>query len=225
MTKERPISVLIVDDHNVLRAGLALFLKGYPEVDVVGEAGTKAEAVSETAKHRPDIVLLDLDLGDDDGIDCMNELLNVSQRSRVIVLTGIRDTKVQLRAVEAGAMGILHKETKPDVIVNAIREVHKGSAWLDRTMMGSLLAGRAPAKSTPTPEDLKIKTLTSREREVVELIGRGLRSREIAEKLFITETTVRHHLTSIFGKLEVADRVELMLFAYRHGLAKPPAGD
>jgi DNA-binding NarL/FixJ family response regulator len=121
-------------------------------------------------------------------------------------------------------MGIVAKDKAADVLINAIKVVRKGEAWLDPATTASMLGemSRAPKPKPLDPEAEKIATLTNREREVVTLIGEGIRNKEIADRLFISETTVRHHLTSIFDKLDVDDRVELLIYAYKHKLADPP---
>jgi DNA-binding NarL/FixJ family response regulator len=218
------VRILLVDDHELIRAALVLLLQQRPSLQIVGQASACGQAVEIAGRERPDIILLDLDLGNDDGLLCIQELLNVSPASRVIVLTGVRDTNSHLTAVRLGAMGIVAKGAKPDVILAAIEQVHSGSAWLDRTMMTRLvneIAGSDRAKSDP--DSAKLAELSAREREVVELVAAGFKNRQISERLFISETTVRHHLTSVFSKLSVTNRVELMLFAYRTGFAKPPA--
>jgi DNA-binding NarL/FixJ family response regulator len=121
-------------------------------------------------------------------------------------------------------VGLVLKEKAAEVLLKAIERVHAGEVWLDRTLLASVLGDltRASLKQPIDPEAIKIATITAREREVIGLIGQGLKNRQIGERLFISETTVRHHLTSIFGKLEVADRLELVIYAYRYGLARPP---
>ena len=221
----KPMRVLLVDDHVVVRAGLRLIIESQPDMQMAGEAGNRDEALALAAKTQPDIVLLDLDLGDHSGVDVIGNLLEAARDTRVIILTGLRDPEVHRRAVMLGAMGVVAKDKAPDVLIKAIRSVSAGEAWLDPTMIAGVLADLARAKKgpAPDPEATKIATLTNREREVVGLVGEGLRNREIADRLFISETTVRHHLTSIFSKLEVSDRVELLIYAYRHGLADPPS--
>jgi DNA-binding NarL/FixJ family response regulator len=119
-------------------------------------------------------------------------------------------------------MGVVLKEKAAETLLRAIERVHAGEVWLERAMMASVLSQMTRASQQPDPEAAKIATLTTREREVIALIGEGLRNRQIAERLFISETTVRHHLTSIFAKLEVADRLELVIYAFRHALVRPP---
>jgi DNA-binding NarL/FixJ family response regulator len=145
-------------------------------------------------------------------------------RARVIVLTGGRDPEVHRRCVELGADGLLLKDKASEVLIKAIRKVHAGEDWLERSMMRGALAQmrNQGGKEQADPEAAKIATLTEREREVVALVGLGLKNKQIAERMFISDTTVRHHLTSVFSKLGVSDRLELVIYAYRHKLAKPP---
>jgi DNA-binding NarL/FixJ family response regulator len=218
-----PIRILIVDDHAVMRAGLRAMLENQPHMHVVGEAADRATTIAIAAAEQPDIILLDLDLGDDNGFDLLPELLNIAPEAHVIVLTGLRDPEAHRRAVLLGAMGLVLKEKAFDTVLKAIEKVHAGEVWLDRAMIASILNIRAHGASTREENSVtaQIATLTDREREVIQLIGQGLRNKAIAERLVISEATVRNHLTSIFSKLEVNDRFELVVYAYRHHLAEP----
>jgi two-component system nitrate/nitrite response regulator NarL len=222
MPEDKNIRILLVDDHEVVRTGLALIIEKHANLKIVGQAATRTEALRITEAEQPDIILLDLDLGEDNDLDTIPQLIETRPDSRIIVLTGLRDVDVLREAMQLGARGIVKKEDAASDVVEAILEVHGGAAWLERSMMGQLLSDMSAAKAQSDPDEERIRTLTDREREVVEVIGEGLKSKEVAARLFISETTVRHHLTSIFSKLEVADRVELMLFAYRNGLAQAP---
>jgi DNA-binding NarL/FixJ family response regulator len=141
---------------------------------------------------------------------------------RVLVLTGSSDPEFHRRAVCLGAIGVLSKDKPADVLVKAIEKIHAGEAWLDRTMTATVLREMSPRNRKQDPEELKITSLTEREREVIKLVGEGLKNKQIAERLFISDITVHHHLTSIYSKLEVADRLELLIYAYRNGLAELP---
>jgi two-component system nitrate/nitrite response regulator NarL len=219
------IRVLIIDDHAVVRAGLRLLLENQPGLLVVGEAKHGAEAIAIAAQEHPDIMLLELDLNGESGLDLIPELLRAAERGRVLVLTGMRDPEVHQQAVRRGAMGVVLKDHAAEVVIKAIVKVHAGEVWIDRAMMASVLThlarGRTPKE--PDPVVTKLAALTAREREVIRLIGAGLKNKQIAERLYISETTVRHHLTAIFDKLGVADRLELVIYAYRYGLAMPPS--
>ncbi len=222
MPEDKNIRILLVDDHEVVRTGLALIIEKHTNLKIVAQAANRTEAVRLAGAQRPDIILLDLDLGEDNDLETIPLLMETTPESRIIVLTGLRDIEVLHEAMKLGARGIVRKENAAGDVIQAIQEVHEGSAWLERSMMGQLLTDMSAATSKSDPDDERIRSLTGREREVVVLVGEGLKSKDVADRLFISPTTVRHHLTSIFAKLEVSDRVELMLFAYRNGLAEAP---
>ena len=216
-----PIRILIVDDHAVVRAGLRMLIDQNPAMKVIGLAGNCSEALSIAASEQPNLIILDLLLGDEDGITLLPELRAVAKSARVLVLTGLRGSESQRRAMLAGAMGVVLKDHAAEVLIKAINKVHQGEVWLDRLMMGSVLDEMTQAPEID-PEKTKIGSLTDREREVIALIAEGLKNREIGKRLFISETTVTHHLSSIFSKLEVTDRLELVIYAFAHKLAKVP---
>ncbi len=220
----KSIRILLVDDHAVVRAGLRLIIQSRPGMTIVGEAGNRDDALKLAASESPEIILLDLDLGGESGMALIADLKAAAPDARVIILTGLRDTDAHRQAVLAGAMGIVKKEKAAEVLISAIERVRAGEAWLDPSLVAGVLneVTRSSKARKDDPELEKIETLTNREREVIALVGEGIKNKEIANRLFISETTVRHHLTSIFDKLAVADRVELLIYAYRHGLADPP---
>jgi DNA-binding NarL/FixJ family response regulator len=221
----RKISVMIVDDHAVIRAGLRMLIEHDQTMSVVAMAGTRSEALRLAASDHPDIIILDLVLGDDDGLDFLPELCKTSPNSRVLVLTGVQNPDSHRRAIRRGAMGIVLKEHAAELLLKAIKKVSEGQVWIDRSMMGEMIQEFSKSSSAD-PEEAKIGALTDREREVIMLVGEGLKNKLIAERLFISETTVTHHLSSVFSKLEVSDRLELIIYAFRHGLAKiPKVGD
>ncbi|HEX7084789.1 MAG TPA: response regulator transcription factor [Vicinamibacterales bacterium] len=217
------IRLLLVDGHAVVRAGLRLLFESHAGLTIVGEAGTCAEAVEVAVRARPGIILLELDLGGECALAILPELLAACDGVRVLVLTGLRDADLHQRSLRAGAMGVLLKDSAADVVIKAIQRVHAGEAWIDRMTMGRVLADFSRPVGPGDGDAAKVSSLTDRERQVVALIGEGLKNRQIAERLFISETTVRHHLTAVFGKLEVSDRLELLIRAYRLGLAERPA--
>lgn len=217
-----PIRVLIVDDHAVVRAGLRMLIDQDPDMKVMSVAGNRSEALATAASDQPNIIILDIVLGDEDGLSLLPELRAVAPNARVLVLTGLRGSDSQRQAMRAGAMGIVLKEHAVEVLIKAIKKVHHGEVWLDRLTMGSVLQEMTEEKQ-PNPDQEKIASLTERERAVVTLVGEGLKNKQIAAKLFISETTVTHHLSSVFSKLSVSDRLELIIYAFRHGLAKLPS--
>lgn len=221
----KPIRVLLIDDQAVIRSGLRLLVEGRPGLKVAGEAGTSADALKIAAREQPDVIVLDLDLGKDNGLALLPELLGVAKNAQIIVLTGIRDVEKRDQTMELGAKGVVLKESGAGELLNAIEKVYRtGEYWLEPGATKRLLSKRTAraGEQQIDPEAAKIATLTEREREVIALVGEGLKNKQIANRLFIHHTTVSHHLTSIFDKLGVADRFELIIYAYRHGLAKPP---
>src|ERR1051325_4690477 len=222
-TKMTPIRIMIVDDHAVIRTGLRMLIEQDQAMTVVAMAGTPAEALTLAAAEKPDIIVLDLILGEEDGLDFLPELTKVSSNSRVLVLTGVQTPESHRQAIRRGAMGIVLKQQAAELLLKAIKKVHDGEVWIDRSMIGSVLSEvRTERREEENLEAKEIATLTPREREVIALVSEGLKNKIIAERLFISETTVTHHLSSIFSKLEVSDRLELIIYAFRHGLAKVP---
>jgi DNA-binding NarL/FixJ family response regulator len=205
-----PIRILIVDDHLVVRAGLHMLIENHPGMTVVAMASNRAEAMELAAKDSPNLILLDLDLRGESALTFLSQLRETTPNAQILVLTGLRDTDAHRQAVQLGAMGVVLKEHAPDVLIKAIEKVHAGEIWLDRPTM----SGRD--QKEVDPEQTKIKSLTQREREVVALIAEGLKNRQIGERLFISETTVTHHLSSIYSKLGVSDRLELVIYAFTH---------
>lgn len=223
MDSVETIRVMIVDDHAVIRTGLRMLIEQDQTMTVVAMAGTPAEALLMAEREKPDIIVLDLMLGDEDGLEFLPQLCKASPNSRVLVLTGVQATDSHRMAIRRGAMGIVLKQQAAELLLKAIQKVHAGEVWIDRSMMGSVLTDvRNEKHEEPDPEATKITSLTRREREVIALVSEGLKNKLIGERLFISETTVTHHLSSIFSKLEVSDRLELIIYAFRHGLAKVP---
>jgi two-component system nitrate/nitrite response regulator NarL len=218
------IRILLIDDHEIFLASLRLLLQGDAGLTVIGEARNRDEAL-EGARKQPDVILLDLDLGSESGTDLIPDLMKIAEGARVLLLTGVMDSDLHLRSVCRGAMGIVYKLEAPSLLLEAIRKVYAGEAWLNPTLVAKAMRQLQTIHCKKAdPEEAKIRSLTSRELEVIALIGEGRRNKAIGERLYISEKTVRHYLTSIFAKLELSDRLELMIYAYQHGLAKVPAG-
>jgi DNA-binding NarL/FixJ family response regulator len=168
-----------------------------------------------------DIILLDLDLAGESGVDLLPELQRVAPHARVIILTGSQDAAMHQRAVQRGAKGVILKSEASDVLHRAIQEVQAGGIWLDSALTARMLSGTLTTPEA-NPEEAKIASLTLREREVITLIGQGLTNKEIAQRLSVSATTVNHHLTTIYAKLKVPNRLDLAVYAYRHGLTQTP---
>ena len=215
-----PIRVMIVDDHAILREGLCLLLKSNPCITVVAQAEDRKGALTLAIQEKPDIILLDLQLEDDNSLDFLPELLAAAPQSKVIVLTGTTDLQMHREAISLGALGLVLKDRASKILLKAIERVNEGEVWIERSMMANVLTGMS--QGAPDPEAEKIASLSPREREAIGLISRGLKNKEIATEMFISEPTVRHHLSSAFDKLEVSDRLELVIYAFRHKLIEPP---
>lgn len=216
------IRIVLVDDHAMVREGVRMLLEGQPDLALVGEAATVAGALDAVAREGPDLVLLDLDLGAENGLDLLEALVARDPALRVLVLTGVRDPDVHRRAMLQGALGVVAKEEAGAVLLAAIRKVHAGEAWVDRGMVASLLQEARRTRRAQDPEAGRIAALTAREREIIGLVAEGNGTRPIADRLGISEKTVRNHLVSVYSKLGVSDRLELAIYAVRHGLAAAP---
>jgi len=214
---------MIIDDHAVIRTGLRMLIEQDQTMTVVAMAGTPSEALGLAQSEKPDIIVLDLMLGEEDGLDFLPELCKVSPDSRVLILTGVQSPDSHRTAIRRGAMGIVLKQQAAELLLKAIRKVFDGEVWIDRSMIGTVLNdARSERRGDLDIEVTKIKSLTAREREVIALVSEGLKNKIIGERLFISETTVTHHLSSIYSKLGVSDRLELVVYAFANNLTKKP---
>lgn len=226
MNDAAPIKILLLDDHKSVLWGLEKLIEGeHPTMAVIGKATTSAEALALLDQVRPDIILLDLDLGGENGSNAIQALIAKSS-AKVLVLTGSRDIAVHDAAVLAGAMGVVEKGESAETILKAIRKVHEGEIWLDRSATGRIFLelSRNKASEAMNPEQKKIASLTPRERQIVAEIGSDAAagSKQIAERLHISEHTLRNHIASIYEKLEVSSRLELFAYAGKHGITRLP---
>ena len=207
----RPISVLIVDDHPVVRRGLRVLLEVQDGIEVAGEAGDGAAALALAAEHAPDVILLDLKLPGMDGLAVLGELRARDSAARVLVLTSATEPAAASLAVRSGAAGVIYKDVDPDALVRAIRSVHDGHLLLAPEAAGPLI--RSAGTWGP---GAGLDTLTSREREVLAELTKGRSNREIARALGVAEKTVKAHVSSVLAKLGVQDRTQAALLAVRH---------
>jgi two-component system, NarL family, nitrate/nitrite response regulator NarL len=214
------IRIAIFDNNTLVRAGLRLILDSHPGLKVVGEAGEANEAIEIVTYQKPDIILLKVDPIGTIGLEIIQELLKASSSSRIILLARLDEAPILLRAVQEGVLGIVLKTQSPEILIKAIQKVHAGEAWIERSMIANLLTGLTHSHQVVAQdqETVHIAQLSPRERQVIQLIGQGLKNYQIAENLCLSETTVRHHLTSIYGKLGVSDRLELLIYARRYNL-------
>lgn len=214
------IRILLIDNQTIVRSGMRMLLESQPGLSVIGDVGSFPESLIVAASEQPDIILFAVN--EDSDLEFLPELLSVAKQARVVALTSLRDPMVHQSAIRLGAIGVVSKDTRPKTLIKAIEKVHSGQIWLHGSMASNVLAGFVHATRQNGIEATKIATLTKREREVISLIGEGLKNKQIAAGLFISEATVRHHLTSIFDKVGVSDRLELVIYAYRHNLAEIP---
>jgi DNA-binding NarL/FixJ family response regulator len=210
MTPERgPVRVVLVDDHAVVRRGLADLLGGADGIEVVATAADGAEAVEVTAEHQPDVVVMDLQMPGVDGVEATRRILAAGTTSQVLVLTSFSDSERILAALDAGAVGYLLKDADPEDVIEGVRAVSRGESPIDPKAARELLLARGRVNEP---------TLTPRETDVLRLVRLGLANKQIARRLGISERTVKAHLTSAFQRIGVADRTQAALWVERHGL-------
>ena len=213
------IRILLVDDHKTMLWGLERLIEAEsPALALAGSAGDAAEAVALCAALKPDIVLLDLDLKGRSSLTLLPALL--AEGARVVILSGNRDQATLLSAVKLGARGVVGKDAPTRDVLGAIRKVAGGGIWLDHDLMQSMLGQLAAPAPRANPEAARIASLTAREREVIGMIvqGKGALNKELADRAAISERTLRNHLSTIYQKLDVANRLELYVYATTHGL-------
>ena len=222
MTGAQPIRVLLVDDHRSVLWGLGKLIESAsPQMKLAGTVTCQRDALVAVKKYAPDIVLLDLDLGEESGLDLVSKLCGASH---VLILTGSRDAEAHQRAMLAGARGILHKAEPAEMILKAIARVHAGELWLDRSALGRLLSALS-RRAAETKQSSPHSTLTAAERKVVAAVIRhkGLPNKVVATFLHLSEHTLRNHLASIYSKLGIHRRVDLVLYGIEHKLGTLPS--
>jgi NarL family two-component system response regulator LiaR len=211
-----PISVLIVDDHAVVRSGLRSFLRSEGDIEIVGEAGNGTEAIEKVQELLPEVVLMDLVMPGMDGIEATRTISRVSPASRVLVLTSFGEEDKVFPAIKAGARGYMLKDVPAKDLGRAIRGVARGEFLLHPDIAEKVLDELREPAAEPLPGEL-----TPREVEVLTLVAQGLTNQEIAQRLIISVRTVKAHMSNILGKLHAADRTQAALYAMRQGLVSP----
>ena len=215
------IRILIADDHPIFRDGLRRLLESEKDFEVVGEAKDGEETVELVRAKEPDVLLLDLRMPGRDGLSALQRLKHTPGSTKVIVLTASEDKNEFVQAMKHGCAGIVLKQTATDLLFKSIRKVHAGEIWLDsHTTAAVMRQFAAPARTTPGLDRgaRERSPLSQREREIVGLVAQGFKNKEIAERIFISEQTVKNHLHNVFDKLGVADRLELALYAIHKGI-------
>ncbi|MEV4537718.1 response regulator transcription factor [Asanoa sp. NPDC049518] len=215
------VNVLLADDQELVRAGFAMILGARDDIEVVGQAADGLEAVALTAEAKPDVVLMDVRMPRLDGIEATRRIVAAGSLARVVMLTTFDLDEPVFAALRAGASGFLLKDIRPADLADAVRVVARGEALLAPTVTRRLLdrfATGLPARSAP---DRRLEPLTAREVEVLTLVARAMTNAEIAERLFLTQATVKTHVSAILTKLDLRDRVQAAVLAYETGLVRP----
>jgi DNA-binding NarL/FixJ family response regulator len=213
--------VLIADDHAMLRGGLRAILEAEEDLQVVGEAGDGVQAVEETLRLHPDVVLMDVRMPGLDGLEATKRLAAAGSRARVLVVTTFDLDEYVFRALHAGAGGFLLKSAPPDRLPDAVRTVVAGEAVFDPAVTRRLVEHFLERPDLDAEARRPLEELTEREREVLRLLARGLTNAEMGSELFLSELTVKSHVTRILGKLGVRSRVQAVILAYETGLVRP----
>ena len=218
------IRVVVADDHAVVRRGLTGLIESTDDLEVVGVARDGSEAIDLVREHRPDVAVMDLQMPVVDGVEATRAIVGEATGTEVLVLTSFSDFARIDAAIEAGAVGYLLKDAEPEVLLDGIRAVARGGSPLDPRAARRLLSRRSGAGVPAQSEDVDVAALSPREAEVLRLVVEGLLNKQIAQRLGITERTVKAHLTSAYQRIGVADRTQAALWAQRHDLGGPATG-
>ena len=218
------IRIAVVEEQELFREGICLLLEREDDFDLAGKASSWEEAKALIEQVHPDILLITIGHEDSARLNLLCQMMELSEEMKILLISKHPDDELHRQAVRMGVAGILVGDSSAKLLIKAIECVYNGETWLDRSTTASLLRELSPqGKNTRRdPEERKLESLTDREREVIQLVGKGFKNKQIAEALFISNVTVHHHLTSIYAKLEVCDRFELLIYAYRQGLADLP---
>jgi DNA-binding NarL/FixJ family response regulator len=211
-----PIRTLVVDDQSMVRAGLRMLLTNEPDIEVVAEAGNGAEAVAHARRYHPDVVLMDIRMPELDGLEATRRIMAGDSTAKVLMLTTFELDDYVYEALRIGASGFVLKDDPPEQLIAAVRTVAAGNALLSPSVTRSVIGHFANHRRQPAPPSLA--TLTSREMDVLRLIAAGLSNAEIGRELYISDTTVKTHVTRLLQKLDLRDRAQAIVMAYQCGL-------
>jgi len=220
MTPAFPVRLLVADDHEMVRTGLRTILESDSRIRVVGEAGTPKDAVYQAALLRPDIVLLDVRMGQGSGIDACREILGRNLGSKVIMLTSFADEEAVYGSIMAGAAGYLLKEINKAALIDAVLAVHEGRSLLDPEVTRKVL--ERIRKMAATTDEVSRAALSDQEKRVLRLAAQGKTNKEIAADLYLSDKTVKHHVSNILSKLNLSSRAQAAVWATQHGLLDEP---
>jgi DNA-binding NarL/FixJ family response regulator len=213
------IRVLVADDQELVRAGFRMILDTQGDVEVVGDAGDGQEAVAATRQHQPDVVLMDIRMPNLDGLEATKQIVEMGSGSRVLILTTFDLDEYVYRALTAGASGFLLKNAPPEQLIGAVRVVAGGDGLLSPSITRRVI--EEFTRLPPPGGTEALRALTDREREVLQLVARGLSNAEIAAELFVSDATVKSHVSRVLSKLQLRDRVQAVVVAYESGLVRP----
>jgi NarL family two-component system response regulator LiaR len=221
-TQDKKIGVLLVDDHTVVRQGLRMFIDMQNDMEVLGEGANGIDAVELATRFNPDVILMDLQMPLMDGVEATNKLLESNPQARILILTSFGEDDKLFPAIKAGAQGYLLKDIQPRDLVQAIRDTYLGKAQLHpdvaRRLMEAVSHDMPPDQGKRASLPQELENLTEREREVLDLIAQGLSNHEMAEKMVISEKTVKTHVSNLLSKLNLEDRTRAAIWALKHGL-------
>ena len=217
--KDKCITVMIVDDHVLLREGLKQILELEDDIEVVAQAGDGEEAIEKAQEYNPDVMLLDINMPKINGIETLRRLKDLGINSKTIMLTIHEDREYLFETMKIGANGYVLKDSDADGLIKAIRDVNHGKTYIQPSI-ASILVEELNENDKIDGDYAKIESLTKREYEVLTLVAGGLNNKEIANKLFISEKTVKNHVSNIFKKLEVNDRIQAAIFAFKNNIKK-----
>jgi DNA-binding NarL/FixJ family response regulator len=217
--------VLIADDDDLMRAGLAELLSSDPSIEIVGEAATGREAVERTGRLAPQVVLMDVRMPDLDGIAATRELARIAPATKVLILTTFEQDDYVFGALRAGASGFLLKRTRPEALIAAVHTIAAGDSLLSPSVTRRVIERVAQQPAPDLSDEARLDELTPREREILGLVARGLSNREIATALVVEESTIRTHVKRILMKLRLRDRIQIVIFAYETGVNQPASAN
>lgn len=216
------IRILLVDDHEIVRLGLKTLLSRYPHFEVVAEAGDAQEALEQTMRHQPDVVVMDIRLPGKNGIEATREIIELRPETKIIMLTSHADDDVLFDAISAGASGYVLKQIGSNDLVRALETIGRGESMLDPAITQKVF--QRVRETARRAEDEYFATLTDQELNILSLVTEGLTNREIAERIFLSEKTVRNYVSSILSKLDLSSRAEAAAYAVRHHIHEHTAG-
>ena len=222
MKKNNAISLMIVDDHKIVRDGICAYLETVPEIDVIAQAESGSDAVQLAEQLAPDVVLMDLIMPGMDGVEATWRVRQVSPRSKIVILTSFHEDSNIFPAIKAGALSYVLKSIDPEELAETIKSAARGEAVLDSKVASRLMHEYRDDANESMQAYMQ---LTNREQEVLELIAKGLSNAQIAEQLFISEKTVKSHVSNILSKLHFADRTQVAVFAWKEGIVKKEPGE